>query len=61
MKLSEKSHGCPKRGLTGHPSGTVLPVLVPVYQPNPRSDLYSNPFSGSFMANFAEFTFHALR
>jgi hypothetical protein len=28
LKLSEKSRSCPKRGLKGHRSGTVWPVLA---------------------------------
>jgi hypothetical protein len=29
-------------------------------RPNPRSEAYSNPFSDSFNAKFAECPFHAL-
>ena len=42
---SEKSRRRPKRGVTGHRSGTVGPVLGPVCLPVPPSEGCSNPFS----------------
>src|SRR5215218_5262770 len=36
------------------------PVLAPKHRPNPCSELYPNPFSDSFKANFGEFTFQRL-
>jgi hypothetical protein len=45
-----------QRGSAGHRSGTVRPVLAPLYAPNTRSELYSNPVSDSFMVKLAECT-----
>src|SRR5215212_6607202 len=60
LKLSEKSRRGVRRGLSEHRSGAIRPVFGPVYRPNQHSELRSNPFSDSFMANFGELSFHAL-